>query len=121
MRYAVVLFALLARPAFAYEVSVPRARAAASPSEASLLDLARDRIVVRGGLQFEGFELHPRPRPALVAVARYLAAHPELRLQVAVHSAHPDRYGQKGTQRRADAVRRLLVALGVAASRIEAL
>ena len=123
MRYAVaVLFALIARPAFADEVSVPRARADASPSEApSLLSIERDRIVLRGGPLFDGFELHPGSLAPLREVARFLQERLELRLQVAVHSAHPDRYGLKGTQRRAAAVRHLLVVLGVAASRIEAL
>ena len=74
-------------------------------------DTARGLTATVSDSGFAGTMLKPGTSAQLAMIATVIAAHPELRIEIDGHTADPDTAGL--SQRRADAVREILVSRGV--------
>jgi outer membrane protein OmpA-like peptidoglycan-associated protein len=81
-------------------------------------DTARGLTATISNSGFAGTLLKPEVSTQLARIASILAAHPELRIEVDGHTSDPDTAGL--SQRRADAVREVLVSRGVPPSAVTA-
>lgn len=89
--------------------------------ERSMFDTGMFRSL-QVNFEFDRSDLLPTSDTTLSAVAEVLQVHPELRIEVAGHadSIGPEDYNRRLSARRAQEVRRALIARGVEPSRIEA-
>jgi len=130
---AVQVQIVLVRPAGTAQAltETPAPPAASAPpammaqDEAALLArLTGQGHVAVQGLEFEigGAALSPSSAPALETTARLLQSHPELKILIVGHSDNEGALDANMalSKRRAEAVRTALVALGVAADRLDA-
>jgi outer membrane protein OmpA-like peptidoglycan-associated protein len=93
------------------------------PRTYRLLEVARDRIVLREPVRFGARDdLLPSSAPLLDEVAQALRDRPRLRVAIDVHTdgAGDAAAGKRLTQARAEAVRAALVERGIEAARLEA-
>lgn len=83
-----------------------------------MLDTARGLVATVPDSDFTGSEPHPAVSARLMRIATIVMAHPGLRIDVEGNSDTPA--GQEMSSERADAVRRALIAQGLAASSVTA-
>ena len=100
------------------------ALAPSAMAQSSLARLTPDRVELARPITFDAgtSSIDAAGRSLLVEVARVMAAHPTLTLEIGAHTdaRGADEFNLRVSQARADAVRAMLVSLGIGSARLRA-